>query len=163
MNKNTFFSLLSVICFSTILYSQTLSEIGDDLNLFEHLNLGKQDLALQGYDPVSYIEDNRAKKGRSEFAHKYQGAIYYFISQKNAALFKKSPDKYLPQYGGWCAYAMGDYGEKVSINPQSFLVRDNKLYLFYKTFFTDTKEKWLDDIYTLQKNADTNWKKTITK
>jgi YHS domain-containing protein len=163
MNKNHILSLLFVFFFTTLLYSQTLSEIGNDLNVFEHLNLDDQEIAIQGYDPVAYLEDNRAKKGRSQFTHKHQGVVYYFSSQKNLALFKKSPDKYLPQYGGWCAYAMGDYGEKVSINPESFLVRDNKLYLFYKTFFTNTKEKWLDDIDALQKNADINWKKTITK
>jgi hypothetical protein len=65
----------------------------------------------------------------------------------------------LPTYGGWCAYAMGEKGEKVSVDPKSFLVIDNKLYLFYDSFFNDTKEKWNKDPINLKNNADINWKK----
>ena len=74
----------------------------------EHRNLDNK-LAIQGYDPVSYIEQNKAVKGKKEFAVNVNGAIYYTSSAKNKELLKKSPTKYEPAYGGWCAFAMGDY------------------------------------------------------
>jgi hypothetical protein len=74
--------------------------------------------------------------------------------------FKKNPKKFEPAYGGWCAYAMGKTGEKVEIDPASFKITDGRLFLFYKDFFTDTRDKWSKDEKPLNQKADTNWKKT---
>ena len=75
--------------------------------------------------------------------------------------FKKNPAQYEPQYGGWCAYAMGDSGEKVSIDPETFKVLDGKLYLFYNKFFNNTLKSWNKDEAKLKKSADANWSKTF--
>lgn len=128
----------------------------------EHRNLDNK-LAIQGYDPVSYIEQNKAVKGKKEFAVNVNGAIYYTSSPKNKELLQKNPSKYEPIYGGWCAFAMGDYGEKVEINPTTFKVIDGKTYLFYNKLFTNTLNSWNKNEDKLKKQADLNWKKLTTK
>lgn len=119
-------------------------------------NLDKKNLALSGYDLIEYY-NHKAIKGNSKFESTFDGARYIFHTQKNKLLFEKNPEKYTPQYGGWCAYAMGYSGEKVSINPESFSIENGKLYLFYKTFFNDTKAKWSENTTSLKKEADKNW------
>ena len=83
--------------------------------------------------------------------------------QKNKKLFDKNPTYYLPQYRGWCAYAMGEKNDEVGINPESFLITNNQLFLFYKTYFNDTKEKWNKDPKNLKSKADINWKNRTKK
>jgi len=127
----------------------------------KHFNLENK-LAIQGYDPVAYFKQNNAVKGSKEFSTYYQGATYYFSSAANKEEFKKNPATYEPQYGGWCAYAMGAKGEKVEIDPKTFKVTNGKLYLFYNKYFNNTLPKWNTDESKLKSNADVNWSK-ITK
>jgi YHS domain-containing protein len=128
----------------------------------EHRNLENK-LAIQGYDPVSYIEQKKAIKGKKEFAVNVNGAIYYTSSEKNRELLKKDPARYEPVYGGWCAFALGDYGEKVEINPTTFKIINHKTHLFYNKFFNNTLNSWNKNETTLKKNADQNWKKLTEK
>src|SRR4051812_13498681 len=88
-------------------------------------------VAIQGYDAVAYMRQGKAVKGRKEFSLSHQGATYYFSSTADKEEFQKAPEKYEPEYGGWCAYAMGSKGEKVSIDPATFKIVNGKLYLFY--------------------------------
>lgn len=125
-----------------------------------NLNLDKKNLALSGYDLIEYY-NNKAIKGNSKHESIHEGARYHFKSLKNKLLFEKNPLKYTPQYGGWCAYAMGYNGEKVSVNPESFSIENDKLYLFYKTFFNDTKSKWNKNTAELKNNAEENWNKLL--
>ena len=112
----------------------------------------------EGYDLVSYFEQ-KAVKGKSEFKTTYQGVQVQFSSQANLDKFKAAPEKYWPQYGGWCAYAMGVDGSKVEINPKTFEIRDGKLYLFYNAFFINTLTKWQDEgAEKLRSRADSFWK-----
>jgi len=122
-----------------------------------HFNLEKG-LAMEGYDPVSYF-NGKPVEGSGEYAVNHQGAVYYFASAANADKFKKDPSKYEPQYGGWCAYAMGAKGEKVSVDPETYKVIDGKLYLFYNRFFNNTLEDWNEDEARLKAKADANWNK----
>ena len=74
-------------------------------------------------------------------------------------LFKKNPAQYEPQYGGWCAYAMGNDGSKVEVDPETFKILNAKLYLFYNKYFTNTLKSWNKDEGRLMKSADANWMK----
>jgi YHS domain-containing protein len=121
-------------------------------------NLNKK-IAIQGYDPVSYFNENKAVKGKKELASSYEGVIYYFSSVENKDVFAKNPSQYEPQYGGWCAYAMGATGDKVEINPETFKIIEGKLYLFYNAYFNNTLKTWNKDQPNLKKKADTNWLK----
>jgi YHS domain-containing protein len=113
-------------------------------------------LAISGYDPVSYFS-NKPDKGKKELAYTYEGIIYQFSSQTNQDAFKSNPAKYEPAYGGWCAYAMGDRGEKVEVDPETFKIIDGRVYLFYNKFFTNTLPNWNKDESSLKKKADTYW------
>ncbi|HSC40545.1 MAG TPA: YHS domain-containing (seleno)protein [Chitinophagaceae bacterium] len=115
----------------------------------------------QGYDPVAYFTENKAVKGSKDNAVVYEGVTWYFSSPANKELFKKNPGKYEPAYGGWCAYAMGAKGEKVSVDPATFKITDGRLYLFYNRFFKNTLPEWNKDEAHLKKNADANWQKTF--
>jgi YHS domain-containing protein len=115
-------------------------------------------VAIQGYDPVGYFNQGKAIKGKKEISASYQGVIYKFSSSENKDAFLKNTSKYEPQYGGWCAYAMGSAGEKVEINPETFKIVDGKLYLFYNAFFNNTLKSWNKDETKLKSQADTNWK-----
>jgi YHS domain-containing protein len=114
-------------------------------------------IAIQGYDPVAYFTQKKAVKGKAGFAATYEGVTYHFSSQANKEIFAKNPSGYEPQYGGWCAFAMGDYGKKVGINPETFKVLDGKLYLFYNAYFNNTLKSWNKDETNLKKKADANW------
>ena len=115
-------------------------------------------IAVQGYDVVAYFS-GKAVKGESSLAVIHQGVRYHFSSAVNKEEFKKNPTKYEPQYGGWCAYAMGATGEKVEINPETFKVLHGKLYLFYNKRFNNTLKTWNKDEQALKAKADANWGK----
>ena len=118
----------------------------------------KKGAIANGYDVVAYFA-NKAIKGEKKFSVKYDGVSFRFSSKENLEVFKKSPDKYIPQYGGYCAYAIGLKGEKVSINPKTFEIRDGKLYLFYNAWGTNTLDLWTKEgADKLKIQADTNWK-----
>ncbi|QTD36538.1 hypothetical protein JL193_10300 [Polaribacter batillariae] len=126
----------------------------------QNYNLDKGYIA-EGYDVVSYF-DNAPKEGKKDFTTEYDGVKFKFISQENLEKFKKSPKKYVPQYGGYCAYAIGLKGKKVSINPKTFEIRDGKLYLFYNSWGTNTLKLWKKEgAEKLKEKADENWLKII--
>lgn len=113
-------------------------------------------IAIQGYDPVAYFKQSKAIKGKKEIATTYQGVIYYFSSQSNKDAFTINSASYEPQFGGWCAYALGSSGDKVDINPETFKILDGKLYLFYNAYFNNTLKSWNKDEVNLKKKAETN-------
>jgi YHS domain-containing protein len=120
----------------------------------------KKDVALEGYDPVSYF-DGKPKEGDDAIRTVYKSVIYQFANQQNLARFKASPDKYEPVYGGWCAYAMGETGEKVKIDPETFKIIDGRLYLFYNFWGNNTLEDWNLQEKKLKESADRNWHKFV--
>jgi len=111
--------------------------------------------ALKGYDTVAYFTLGKAVKGSKKLTYKWNGVDWKFSSQKNLELFKTSPEKYAPQYGGYCAYAMAD-GKKVAINPKAFDVKDGKLYLNYNK---SIQKKWKNSVDNFIKDADSEWNK----
>lgn len=115
-------------------------------------------LAIQGYDPVAYFTQQKAVKGSKQIASTVEGVTYYFSSADNRDLFNKNPKSYEPQYGGWCAYAMGSYNGKVEIDPETFKIKDGKLYLFYHSWTNNTLPKWNKEETVLLPKADFNWK-----
>ncbi|WP_373514769.1 YHS domain-containing (seleno)protein [Persicitalea sp.] len=117
----------------------------------------KEGLAIQGYDPVSYF-NGKPMEGKKELSKQYKGATYRFATAQNRDEFAKSPDKYAPEYGGWCAYAMAE-GDKVSIDPETYKIIDGKLYLFYHTLFSNTLKKWNEDESDLHQKANAAWQK----
>ena len=118
----------------------------------------KKGFVVQGYDVVSYF-NNAPTKGNDRYIGTYNGAKFKFSSQSNLDAFNKSPKEYVPQYGGYCAYALAVKGEKVSVDPETYEIRDGKLYLFYNSWGINTLKSWLDESPdNLKEKADVNWK-----
>ena len=144
-----------------LLFVFTLSLVGNAQNQSKKITVFNVEnkLAIQGYDPVSYFKQNKATKGKKEWAASHDGITYYFSSKENKEAFLKNATAFEPQYGGWCAYAMGATGEKVSINPETFKIIDGKLYLYYNAYFNNTLKSWNKDETNLKAKANANWKK----
>ncbi|WP_405209281.1 YHS domain-containing (seleno)protein [Aquimarina sp. LLG6339-5] len=123
----------------------------------------KKGFVAEGYDVTEYF-NNKATKGDSRYTVTYDNAKYKFVSQSNLEKFKSNPEKFIPQYGGYCAYAVGAKAEKVDIDPETYEIRDGKLYLFYNSWGINTLTKWNEEgAVVLKEKADVNWQKIKTK
>lgn len=140
-----------------ILLSLSFSTFSQENLRRSHFNLNKDGVAISGYDAVAYFTKNKAIKGDKKLSVNADGIIYYFSSQVNKDLFLKNWRNYEPQYGGWCAYAMGATGEKVEIDPETFKIVNGKLYLFYHSWVNNTLTKWNKDETNLKNKADAHW------
>ena len=118
-------------------------------------------VAIKGYDPVAYFTIGKAEKGKSSFSTSYKGVSYHFADAADLNSFLANPEKYEPQYGGWCAYAMGHDGSKVEVDPETFKIINGKLFLFYNRFFNNTLKSWNQDESKLHTQADANWQKFL--
>jgi YHS domain-containing protein len=123
----------------------------------KHFNV-KNNIALQGYDPISYF-DGAPQEGEEDIKVVHKGITYYFISAAHQNQFKASPEKYEPAFGGWCAYAMGESGEKVKIDPETYKILDGKLYLFYNFWGNNTLTDWNKNEHKLNEDGTRNWAK----
>lgn len=111
----------------------------------------------QGYDVVAYFS-NKVKEGSDNYVTTFEAVRYKFSSQENLNKFKTNTKKYIPQYGGWCGYALGAKNKKVTIDPETFEIRDGKLYLFYNSWGNNTLNSWLESPAVFKAKADENWK-----
>ena len=153
--------LIPTLLISTLLFGVAAAQDAPKMHA-KQSNLDRQGLAIKGYDPVAYFTADKAEEGKKDIALTVDGVTYLFATPHNLELFKSNPGKYQPQYGGWCAYAMGATGEKVDIDPGTFKIVDGKLYLFYNQLFNNTKKSWNKDEKNLQARADLNWQKFIS-
>jgi YHS domain-containing protein len=109
--------------------------------------------AINGYDPVAYFLQNKAVEGNESYSTDWSGSNWKFISQANLDSFKIAPEKYAPQYGGYCAYGCSE-NHKSPTDPNAFTIVGNKLYLNYSL---KVKEYWLKDTSGKIKAADGYW------
>lgn len=117
----------------------------------------KKGFVLEGYDVTSYFEGTPLK-GNTKITTTYDGVKYAFAKEENKKKFIASPEKFTPQYGGYCAYAIAMKGEKYKVNPETFEIRDGKLYLFYNAWGNNTLKNWQkEDPQALQAKADNIW------
>lgn len=116
-------------------------------------------VAIKGYDTVAYFTENKAVKGSKDFVTEYKGATWHFSSQENLDLFLSEPEKYEPQYGGYCAYAVAQ-NTTASIKPELFTIVDDKLYLNYNAKIND---QWQSNQEEFIQQADANWPALLAK
>ncbi|MBI3454131.1 MAG: YHS domain-containing protein [Rhodospirillales bacterium] len=112
-------------------------------------------IAIQGFDPVAYFTDGKPARGSSEFKFAWNGAEWRFASAQHRDLFAANPEKYAPQYGGFCAYGVSQ-GVKVGFDPAAWRIVDGKLYL---NLNPNVQSIWVQDIPGYNKKADENWPK----
>lgn len=122
----------------------------------QYLENGK---ALKGFDPLS-VYDGKATKGDENITSSYQNAIYQFISSENKEVFDKTPEKYVPKYGGYCSIAISE-GSLVEANPHSSLIQDGDLHVFYKDEEEDTQDEWNENPIENKNKAEIAWRKLI--
>jgi YHS domain-containing protein len=116
-------------------------------------------IAISGYDPVAYFTLGRPTQGSASFKATYQGAEFRFASAANRASFLANPARYVPQYGGYCAYAVSQ-GATAGIDPNAWSIVDGKLYLnLNRTIQT----RWQADRANLITAANRNWPSVLTK
>jgi len=120
---------------------------------------GAGDTAILGYDTVAYFTDNKPAKGSDSFVTTWMGAKWKFASQAHLDLFKATPEKYAPQYGGYCAYGVS-VDNLVSIEPDKFMIIDGKLYLNYDA---DVQQKWLKNPAGYIKTADSKFQSLLKR
>ena len=116
-------------------------------------------VAIKGYDPVAYFVDARPVRGDKAFAFEWGGATWQFASAGHRDLFAGEPEKYAPQYGGYCAWAVAN-GDTAGIDPEAWRIVDGKLYLNYDK---DIQKKWEADVPGNISKADRNWPELLKK
>jgi YHS domain-containing protein len=110
-------------------------------------------VAIKGYDVVAYFKDNAASKGLKKFSHEWKGIVWRFKSQSNLDAFKENPEKYAPQFGGYCAFGVSE-DHKSPTDPKAFTIVNDKLYLNYNP---EVKKLWLKDTVERIKTAEKFW------
>jgi YHS domain-containing protein len=153
--KKTFLLLIFVLAAGSFLFGQSR------LPLQLQYDLSGESIGISGYDPVAYFPEGGGipVKGSIKIVSQYNGVTYRFVSEQHKTQFDTNPQKYSPMYGGWCAWAVGELGKRVDVDPESFEIRDGKLYLFYRDTQLDTRALWLKDTNNLIEKATINWKK----
>lgn len=123
------------------------------------VNVDKNGVGLQGYDPVAYFTQNRPVQGNPQIQSTYNGVKYYFASQEDKKTFDANPSKYEPQFGGYCAYAASQ-GHTAPIQVGAFQIVDGRLLLQYSQ---SVQEKFNKDTQGNLKKADANWPGLVDK
>ena len=124
--------------------------------------------AIEGFDPVSYF-DGVPRMGKRDRTTTHQGAVYRFFNNRNQMRFEKTPDRFIPAYGGFCAWGVLDDDDLESIQPGSWKIVDDRLLFFYKGYLGDGRRDWEEAAareggdLILMKQADVAWQKLATE
>jgi enamine deaminase RidA (YjgF/YER057c/UK114 family) len=113
-------------------------------------------LSISGYDPVAYFTDGKPVQGKSEFEYLWHKLRWHFANGEHRDLFANNPDRYTPQYDGYCAMGVsaGEAGHKDTIDPEAWTIVDGKLYL---THMSQAMDAWRQNPAEFIKQADANW------
>jgi YHS domain-containing protein len=115
--------------------------------------------AIRGYDPVAYFSIGKPVKGEAQFSFTYKDATWYFSSEDNKKLFSDSPEKYIPQFGGYCSYAVSQ-NYTYETDPAAFTIVNDKLYLNYNQ---KTMDHWRSKQDEYIESATKNWPAVLKK
>ncbi len=122
---------------------------------YQMWNTGADKVAISGYDTVAYFTESRAVKGRSEFEFVWKDARWHFSSPANRDLFAADPDRYAPQYGGFCSLGLAK-GKTLAADPEAWTIVDGKLYF---KFNIQARDKWRKNFAENLSKAEENWTK----
>jgi len=118
-------------------------------------------VAVNGFDVVAYFTQNEALRGSQKYEAEYNGAKFWFTSEEHRNMFRENPEKYAPQYGGYCAFAMAMKNATVPSDPGTFKLYNGKLYLFFNDYYEGTPFNtiipWNANEANMKQKADANW------
>lgn len=114
-------------------------------------------VAIDGWDPVAYFTDGKPVEGSKAYSFDWNGATWRFASAAHRDLFAQAPEKYAPQYGGYCAWAVSQ-GYTADIDPEAWTIDHGRLFLNYSL---DVQKKWAADIPGNVAKGDGNWPKLL--
>jgi YHS domain-containing protein len=143
---------VALVCFFAVIIAQPCYAL-------DPINKNFLGLAIKGTDPVSYFTEGRPVKGKSNYTYKWKDAEWRFSSEENLSLFKGSPEKYAPQFGGYCAWAVSQ-GYTAGIDPEAWKIVEGKLYLNYSL---RVQKKWSQDIPGNIQKAEKNWPELLSQ
>jgi hypothetical protein len=123
------------------------------------INKGAGDVAMRGYDPVSYVVAGAPMKGDPRFEYRWKDAVWLFTSRANRARFIKDPERYAPQFGGYCAWAISR-GYTADADPEAWRIIDGRLYLIYSK---TVQRRWEQDVEGNIAKARANWPSVLDK
>ena len=129
------------------------AQAADEVNVVPGLSIAGAPLALHGYDPVAYFTEGGPRRGSDQFVHVHDGAAYRFSSEAHLEAFAADPARYLPAYGGFCAFGVS-VGKKFDGDPNLWKIEDGKLYL---NLNEEIYETFLEDVDGNIRKADGNW------
>lgn len=143
--------IVTLIKSVTVAASLVISSLSFAANI--DVNANANDLAIHGYDTVSYFTDGKATKGTNKYTASYKSAIYQFSSEKNRTLFNANPEKFVPEFGGYCAMGVA-LNKKLDIDPTAWKIVEGKLYL---NLNKAVQKKWLSDVPGHLETAVRTW------
>ncbi len=159
--KWTLFSLLMIVVLAGGLFIWVRGEAAQ-----KRVNTGLfGSVAIKGYDTVAYHTESQALKGKSEYSYEWNDAIWHFSSATTRDLFAANPERYAPQYNGFCASSItaGGFLSAIAkttsmIDPEAWRIIDGKLFL---NFSKGLMDKWSENTAANISKADQNWAKTM--
>ena len=119
----------------------------------EEGNTATPRVAIEGYDPVAYFTDGRPVKGSAAFSFPFDEAVYYFANAEHQKMFAADPDRYAPQFSGYCAAGLS-MGVKVEADPEAWVISDGKLYVFYSR---EASSRFAEGRAGMIAKAQANW------
>ncbi len=152
-------AVVALLTASALAGESTDKSMNESRAYLHSYNLPSSGVALEGYCPVAYFAVNKPVKGIVEHASTHNGVTYYLVSADAKKAFEASPEKYLPAFGGWCAFGMA-VQDKFPVDPTNFRIVDGRLMLFLKNKNIDARELWnKGDATELAANASAHWSK----
>lgn len=156
MKKRTKITLISIVAILALVFTFTKVKRISPLSWgYKEVNQPMfSNQAINGYDAVAYFTENKALKGISEYSYQWKNAEWYFSSEENKKKFSENPEKYAPQFGGYCTFAVSkDF--TANTDPNSFEILDGKLYLFSED---GIKADWNESLKENLQKSKANWK-----
>ena len=130
---------LVIIVLSMTTASFIAPDPADDIQM--RFNVGQEHVGVKGYSVVAYHREQQAIKGNSKYSHVHEGITYHFQNLEELALFMDEPEKYLPRYGGYCAFGVSA-GKRLDVDPHNFKLANGALYLFLLSEDFDSRKEW---------------------
>lgn len=158
-NSGRLRGLRIVLALAALTAAMVVPGMANDLNVSTGMTLAGGPLAIHGYDPVAYFTDGRPQLGKAVHSYKYGGGVFRFVNEENKKKFAAAPQRYAPQYGGYCAYGTA-LGAKFDGDPRLFTIVKGKLYF---NLNPEIQKKWLEDVPGHIAKADREWSRIRDK